>query len=41
MAVVGDEVHDRAEGEWLGEAVVPITVEDLDQFIVPAFSRGG
>lgn len=41
MAVVGDEVHDGAEGERLREAIVPVSVEDLDQLIVSAFPRGG
>lgn len=41
MAVVGNEVHNRAEGEWFREAVVPVAVEDLNQLVVPAFPRGG
>lgn len=41
MAVVGDEIHHGAEGQRLREAIVPVTVENFNQLVVPAFPGGG
>ena len=37
MAVVVDELHHRAEGQRVGETVLPLTVEDLYQLVVASF----
>lgn len=41
VAVVVDELHHRAEGERVGEAVLALPVEDLDQLVVASFPAGG
>ena len=37
VAVVVDELHHRAKGQRVREAVLPVAVEDLDQLVVAAF----
>ena len=37
VAVMVDELHHRAEGQRVGEAVFPLLMEDLDQFVVASF----
>ena len=41
VVVVVDELHNGAEGQRIREAVLPITVEDLDQLVVAAFPADG
>lgn len=37
VAVMVDELHHGAEGQRVGEAVLSLPVEDLDQFVVASF----
>lgn len=41
VAVVVDELHHRAEGQRVREAVLPLPVEDLDQLVVASFPAVG
>lgn len=41
VAVMVDELHHRAEGQRVGEAVLSLPMEDLDQFVVAAFPEEG
>lgn len=40
VAVMVDELHHGAEGQRVGEAVLSLPVEDLDQFVVASFPEG-
>lgn len=40
MAVMVDELHHRAEGQRVGEAVLSLPMEDLDQLVVASLSEG-
>lgn len=41
VAVMVDQLHHRAEGQRVGEAVLPLPMEDLDQFVVASFPEEG
>lgn len=40
VAVVIDELHHRQKGERLGEAVLTVSVVNLDELVVPSFPAG-
>ena len=40
VPVVADELHHRAEGQRVREAVLPVAVVDLDQLVVSPFPGG-
>lgn len=40
VSVVADELHHRAEGQRVGEAVLPVSMVDLDQLVVPSLPGG-
>lgn len=40
VAVVVDELHHRAEGQRVREAVLPLPMEDLDQLVVASLPAG-
>lgn len=41
MPVVVDELNHRVEGQGVRETVLPVAVEDFDQFVVTAFPVSG
>lgn len=38
VLVVPDQLHHRAERQGVREAVLPVAVVNLDEFVVPVFS---
>lgn len=40
VSVMVDQLHHRAEGQGVGEAVLPLPMEDLYQLVVASFPAG-
>lgn len=39
MVIVLDKLHYRDEAQWLREAILALSMENLDQLVIPPFPR--